>query len=58
VLLVDGENPKRIVVYSDENFLMLRMKIEKVINIPYETQIITLVTPYKQLVLTEDTAND
>lgn len=35
VLLVEGENPKRIVAYSDENFLMLRMKIEKVLNIPY-----------------------
>jgi len=28
------------------------MKIEKILNIPYEHQVITLVTPYKQQILT------
>lgn len=58
VLLVDGQNPKRIVAYNDQNFVMLRMKIEKVLSIPYEHQVITLVTPYKQQILTQTLVND
>jgi hypothetical protein len=27
LLLFEGEQPKRIIAHSDENFLMLRMKI-------------------------------
>ena len=37
---------------------MLRLKIEKTINLAYENQIITLVTPYKQLILTDKSQND
>ena len=35
LLLLEGEEPRRIVSYSDENFLMLRMKIEKLLSISY-----------------------
>lgn len=37
---------------------MLRLKIEKTINLLYERQIITLVTPYKQQILTGNSQND
>jgi len=32
---------------------MLRIKIEKMLKISYEKQILTLVTPYKQTILTD-----
>ena len=32
---------------------MLRMKIEKMVNISYENQIINLVSQYKQTILTD-----
>jgi len=34
-LVVEGEEPRRIISHSDENFLMLRMKIEKTVGISY-----------------------
>lgn len=37
---------------------MLRIKIEKELKIPYEKQILTLVTPYKQTILTDQSEND
>lgn len=37
---------------------MLRIKIEKLLNIPYEKQILTLITPYKQTILTDVSEND
>ena len=37
---------------------MLRMKIEKILDIPYQHQVITLVTPYKQQILTQTLTND
>lgn len=53
--MLEGESTKRIVCYNDENFLMLRVKIEKDLKIPYEMQVLTLVTPYKQAILTDNT---
>ena len=35
LLVVEGEEPRRIISHSDENFLMLRMKIEKTVGISY-----------------------
>lgn len=37
---------------------MLRIKIEKELKISYEKQILTLVTPYKQTILTDVLEND
>lgn len=37
---------------------MLRVKIEKDLKIPYEMQVLTLSTPYKQTILTDNTEND
>lgn len=37
---------------------MLRIKIENILNLPYEKQILTLVTPYKQIILTDKLEND
>ena len=58
LVLLEGESTRRIVCYSDENFLMLRVRIEKELKIPYELQVLTLVTPYKQAILTDSTDND
>jgi hypothetical protein len=57
LVLLEGENARRVVCFQDENFLMLRVRIEKDYFIPYEMQQLTLVTPYKQLILT-DSPND
>jgi hypothetical protein len=37
---------------------MLRIRIEKILNLSYEKQILTLVTPYKQIILTDKLEND
>jgi hypothetical protein len=58
LVLIEGEATRRIVCYNDENFLMLRVKIEKELKIPYEKQVLTLVTPYKQAILTDVSDND
>lgn len=37
---------------------MLRIRIEKELKISYEKQVLTLVTPYKQSILTDTLEND
>lgn len=56
-VLLEGST-KKLVVYQDQTLLMLRLQIENQMHIPYEKQILKLVTPYKELFLTDNILND
>ena len=47
-----------MIFYQDQTLSDLRVRIEHKMNIAYEKQIIKIVTPYKQLFVTDDLKND
>ena len=48
----------RMVFYQDQTLSELRVKIEHKFGIPYEKQVIKVVTPYKETFVTDDLSND
>ena len=56
-VLFDEKNEK-IVLYQDHTLSNLKMKIQEKYKIPYESQIIKLVTPYREYFVTDDLSND
>lgn len=56
-VLLDG-NKRKVVLYQDQSLSDFRKKVEKDFDIPYENQIIQLVTPYKEIFVTDDLKND
>ena len=44
LVILDGQEPKKMVCHTDENFLMLRLRIEKGLKVPYEKQVLKLIT--------------
>lgn len=47
-----------MVLYQDETLTNLKLKLEKKYEIPYESQIIKLVTAYREYFVTDDLSND
>ena len=56
-VLLDG-NKKKTTLYQDQTLSDFRKKVEIDFDIPYENQIIQLVTPYKEIFVTDDLKND
>jgi len=51
-------NKRKVVLYQDQSLSDFRKKVETDFDIPYENQIIQLVTPYKEIFVTDDLKND
>lgn len=47
-----------MVVYQDETLNSLKIKIQKKYKIPYESQVIKLVTAYREYFVTDELSND
>lgn len=56
-VLLDG-NKRKVTLYQDQSLSDFRKKVETDFDIPYENQIIQLVTPYKEIFVTDDLKND
>jgi hypothetical protein len=54
---LDG-NKKKMILYQDQTLSDFRKKIDQEFDVPYENQIIQLVTPYKEVFLTDNLEKD
>lgn len=54
---MDG-NKKKMILYQDQTLSDFRKKIDQEFDVPYENQIIQLVTPYKEVFLTDNLEKD
>ena len=54
---MDG-NKKKMILYHDQTLSDFRKKIDQEFDVPYENQIIQLVTPYKEVFLTDNLEKD
>lgn len=56
--IVKDDEIHSMIFYQDQVLADMRIKIEHKLGIPYENQIIKVVTPYKEVFVTDDLGND
>lgn len=53
-----NEQNEKLILYQDQTLNDLKLKLQNKYKIPYESQIIKLVTAYREYFVTDDLSND